>query len=690
MAGRIADRLRRQQALLCGRSEELASIASALDAPELPYCVLSVFGPGGVGKSTLLHAVAALCQERDIPSYSLDGASLDPTPEGFLSALDASGFDRNATRRQVLLLDGLELVQPLESWLRSTLVPGFADGTLTILAGRKPVGAIWRGDPAWNGLIRTLSLRNLPPADAKTFLVRRGVPDALHASILDSTHGYPLALTLSCDVFDQRGETALTNPQPAPDLVRGLIERFLDDTPTPDHRAVLEVAALLRVTTETALLEILGCDERHASDLFGWLSSLSLVETTSPGIAPHPVVRDALLADLRWRNPERWIDIHRKARAYYRARLSDASDREGQRLLWDYVYLHRDNPIVKGAFAWQDAGAYADVARPDEGKTLEGWVDRFEGQLAASRFRYWWAHPAASVTVFRGGETGEPLGFLMQLDLGRISDADRESDPAAAKAIDYIETTAPLRPGERATYFRFWMARDTYHGVSPVQSLVIVNTVRHYLSASRLAFTFFPVRSPEAWEPVFAYAEAKRCPEAESDADGFPVGLFCHDWRVQSPSEWLRVLGEKEVAGSAGSIRPASTPSVVVLSRPDFEAAVRAALKSLHREASLAESPLLRTRAVLDRMRDSEESPAQSVAALQNLLRETATSLQGHPKRDRAYRAVLHTYLRPARTQEKAAELLDLPFSTYRRHLAEGLELVCESLWRQEIGAELK
>ena len=37
-------------------------------------------------------------------------------------------------------------------------------------------------------------------------------------------------------------------------------------------------------------------------------------------------------------------------------------------------------------------------------------------------------------------------------------------------------------------------------------------------------------------------------------------------------------------------------------------------------------------------------------------------------------------------TQEQAAELLDLPFSTYRRHLKAGLDQITDYLWGREIG----
>ncbi len=48
-------------------------------------------------------------------------------------------------------------------------------------------------------------------------------------------------------------------------------------------------------------------------------------------------------------------------------------------------------------------------------------------------------------------------------------------------------------------------------------------------------------------------------------------------------------------------------------------------------------------------------------------------------------RALDRTYLRPAPTQEAAADLLGLPFSTYRGHLTRGVERVVDWLWQREL-----
>ena len=49
------------------------------------------------------------------------------------------------------------------------------------------------------------------------------------------------------------------------------------------------------------------------------------------------------------------------------------------------------------------------------------------------------------------------------------------------------------------------------------------------------------------------------------------------------------------------------------------------------------------------------------------------------------YRALFNTFLHPAPTQEGAAGLLGLPFSTYRRHLKTGIMRLEEILWQWEI-----
>ena len=111
---------------------------------------------------------------------------------------------------------------------------------------------------------------------------------------------------------------------------------------------------------------------------------------------------------------------------------------------------------------------------------------------------------------------------------------------------------------------------------------------------------------------------------------------------------------------------------------------MRRALRDYTRPDALAANPLLRSRLAIERAEDRHTH-----ATLQALLREAAETLRANPKDDRLYRAVRATYLEPVGTQELAAERLGLPFSTFRYHLAAGIERITAWLWRRELsGAE--
>jgi len=57
--------------------------------------------------------------------------------------------------------------------------------------------------------------------------------------------------------------------------------------------------------------------------------------------------------------------------------------------------------------------------------------------------------------------------------------------------------------------------------------------------------------------------------------------------------------------------------------------------------------------------------------------------------RDRKFlRAIELTYLKPAGSQERAAERLGLPFGTYRYQLGKGLAQLACALWSREMSGE--
>jgi hypothetical protein len=691
---RLADRLsaaRRRRFI--GRAAERALFQSALLAPEWPFQVLHVFGPGGVGKTSLLREFAALCDEHGVAAYYLDARHMEPAPEAFGHELRlAMGVSADQPPlaalapwpgRHVILVDTYETIAPLDAWLREVFLPELPAHTLVVFAGRPPPSPSWRTDLGWQALVRLLPLRNLSRDESVALLTDRGVPPDQQESVVGFTHGHPLALSLVADLFAQRPGIRF-QPQMAPDVVKTLLEQFVQQVPGPAHRAALEACALVRAVTEPLLAELLAMPDAH--DLFEWLRGLSFVESGPPGLFPHDLAREALAADVRWRNPDWYAELHRRARTYYTTHLAQVDVQQQQRLLFDLIYLHRDNAVMRPFFEWQESGAIlVDAPRPVDWPHLVAMVERHEGPDSAAVAARWFARQPEGVLVFRDAGD-QQAGFLCMVALHRATPDDLEADPAAAGAWRYLQAHAPLRPGERATLFRFWMARETYQAVSAIQSLAFVNAVRHYLTTPALAFTFFPCADPEFWAPLFAYGELPRLPAADFVVGRRQYGVYGHDWRTQPPPDWLALLAQREIADGPQPAPPApAAEPLLVLSEPDFAAAVHQALRDLARPEALQRNPLSRSRLVVECAGPGAD-PVARAAALRELIIEAAEALRATPRRAKWYRAVYHTYVQPAPTQEAASELLDLPFSTYRRHVAAGVAHVTAQLWQQEIG----
>jgi hypothetical protein len=165
---------------------------------------------------------------------------------------------------------------------------------------------------------------------------------------------------------------------------------------------------------------------------------------------------------------------------------------------------------------------------------------------------------------------------------------------------------------------------------------------------------------------------------------GRRYGLFAHDFRQVPIEALLERITERALAQDITPSPTTIKPPLLVLSQTEFDDSVRQALRDLRRPDLLARNPLLRTRLVHDRAGDDEPSSA----TLETLVRAAVETLREHPRDDKLWRAVERTYVRPAATQERAAAALGLPFSTYRRHLTQGVDRVVGWLWDGEVYGE--
>ena len=398
MSSDLADRLRvERHRRFVGRAAERDLFRSMLAAGDLSFNVLYVFGPGGVGKTTLLREFESICNEAGVEACYVDARNLEPSPDSFLGAVWSalglsereSPFETLASRRElrVVLVDTYESLAALNTWMSEAFLPRLPGNLLLVLSSRNPPEPGWRTDPGWQRVVRSLPLRNLSREESQTYLSRREVPPNQHDDILDFTHGHPLALSLVADVFVQRPGVRF-RPAETPDVIKTILEQFVQQAPGPAHRTALESCALVRYATESLLSHMVTLPEVH--ELFEWLRGLTFIESGAFGLFPHDVAREALVADLRWRNPDWYAELHHRARNYYAARLKQTHGTEQQRVLFDYIYLHRDNAVIRPFLEWQEAGTAAPEAmREGDEPALRAMVEAHEGPESARLAAYW-------------------------------------------------------------------------------------------------------------------------------------------------------------------------------------------------------------------------------------------------------------------------------------------------------------
>lgn len=667
----LADRRRRG---FVGRGAETELFRLAVESDEPPFSVLYVHGPAGTGKTSLLDRFTEQAVRTGARLVRIDGRDLDPTPEALTEVLrDALPGDGS---RLVLMLDTYELLTPLDTWVHTRLLPRLPGDTIVVIAGRDRPSPAWLADPAMRDLLRVVALRNLDPEDSREYLRRCGIDPSLHDPVVRATHGHPLALSLLADAVSRGGE-AVVDPM-TPDIVATLLRRFAGMVAGVPHRRALEVCALARVTNEDLLREALDVDD--AREPFEWLRGLSFVESGPDGVYPHELARDVLDADLRWRDPDGYRQVFRRVRAHLHARLRSAAGATQQRALFDEKFLFRNLPGVLSPVDWQTWGRYHPrPATPADRQEIVGLVRAHEGDESARIAGHWFDRQPDGMFVMRR-QDDRITGFIGLLDLTRASTEDMAPDPGARAAWEFVSRHGAPRTGEVVTLSRFVVDREVYQAPSPTLNAVPILTIQRYLRTPGLAWDVLALAEPERWDDYFAAADLPRASKADFVAGGRRFGLFAHDFRRVPVDAWLDLVTERALTRDL-TLAPPQTRPVLVQSQPEFAEAVRQALRDLHRPDLLGRNPLLRSRLLSDRAGGRDPD----AALLARVIREAAGALRAHPRDDKLWRAVERTFLTPAATQERAAAALGLPFSTYRRHLTQGLARIVSWLWEREV-----
>jgi hypothetical protein len=661
----VIDDARRQA--FVGRSAELARFDEILRG-ESPARVLFVHGPGGIGKTALLDQFRMRARAAGRMPVSIDGRDVDCSADGLVAAFNRV-VAATAAGADLLVLDGYERFGPIDSWVRSEFLPSLDAGMVVVLACREPPGALWRTDPGWRTVAAVQPLDALSTAESIDLLERAGVPQPVVGRLATLGRGHPLTLALLADAA-ATGRGVPENIADAPDLVRTLVAQVVGEVPSEAHATGLAVCAHAWLTTEDLLRRAVGSE---APAVWAWLESRSFVTRAGDGLCPHDLVRDVLDADLRQRSPDGYLRVHRIVHEHVMAclRRPDTADRQ----LWAHhkLWLHRRSPLSSAYWATHDHGSASVVdGELDDHRTVVDLIERFEGEASASLAEHWLAVQPENLSVIRSS-TGL-ASFLFPV----VYPTDQslcDADPVVRAILDYAAATSPARPGEQVWIGRFFGGAAAYqHDPYGVVIGAVVGTIEWVTRP--LAWTFVVSVDPGFWGPGFSYIGFTE--QLVADLAGCHYTVYGIDWRRLPLDAWIDLLGRRELTGESGPA-PANMLRPPPLGRVPFEAAVRAALRDLHRPDRLRANPLMGSKLAFG-------CAGADVDGLCATIRAGIDQIGREPRAEPLQRVLDRTYVRAVPTQEAAAEVLCLSFSTYRRHLVKAIERLTDLLWAAEIG----
>ena len=210
--------------------------------------------------------------------------------------------------------------------------------------------------------------------------------------------------------------------------------------------------------------------EDEASELFDWLRGLSFIEEGPEGLFPHDLARDVLDADLRWRDPGGFRELHSRVLHYLVRRTQDQTGRDQQRAYFDVLFLSRNSPVMRPYYDWQAMGtAYAEPATPEDFTAILRMVRRHEGAASERIVSYWLQHHPSGFFAFRS-RGRSPRRVPVAVDpRGRRCLSRCAADPGRRHAVwRFVRPAGLPRPGERLWYLRSWMNDDGYQDLAAV------------------------------------------------------------------------------------------------------------------------------------------------------------------------------------------------------------------------------
>lgn len=672
MSSTLAERLAaRDEQRFVGREREIAFFESLLvDDP--PAQVVLVHGPGGIGKSTLLREVARRATRRGYTTCLVEGRDLAPVPGEIESALG----DLSDVARPLILFDTYERMAAAGGWLRNRLLPSLPARSVVVLAGRTAPEHAWF-ENGWERLAVELRIEPLPAGAALSLVQAHGLADGdLAEQLIGWADGSPLALALAADAVVRDGNAWTPDTiHEHPNLVQAILHRIAKTELDGNNLDVAAVAAIARACDEAMLRDVLPEVDAPAAD--AWLRERTFAEPVAGGTALHEIVRQAMRADLRTRDPERDRELRRRIADHLFVKGLEA----GPRTMVDLSELV-ENPAIRWGFGADGSTTH----RPDlwRAEDLAVAKDKFLLKAAGPE---WWnlTEPILQDAPDRVVTVRDARDALCGIAIAVTPENAPpvcEQDPCLGPWIAHARAA---HPGEAVLIWRD-SVDFVAHGEISSPVLSILNTAAILRSGLKnLRWSYIPIDPTNPAAVAFAQA-VDTTHLAELDCQVGTRVAQCH--RIDHSDEGLLASIRAAVYGELGLGEPGpvrlgagleSLGAAILADREDLIGAspgpgrgaarraappvtpevVRDALRNLHQPLELAASPLA-----------VGATPEERAASVRAEVEDAVTHAFGDSPDEQLLRSIVRRgYLDPDGSHEGAADELHVSRATYFRRL---------------------
>jgi hypothetical protein len=540
---------------IVGREAEIELLLSSLrgSAPSVWY----VHGIAGIGKSTLLRAVASAAEHKGWSVILLDGRSIEPTAAGFLASLsqqigrdvditDLTTAFANEPQTTAIIIDNYESLTLLDAWVRQALVPALPSSAGLVLAAREPPGPGWRRDSPCNVLLRTLALKTLDRNAVEQLLARFGFAQARAHAINQITAGHPLAVVLAgSKLRDWAGAMA----DALLDVNIDLAQLYLSGIENKDLREAIEAASVVRRITTPMLSALLP--SITAAEIFEGLRRLPFVEVVQDGLHIHDAVRGPVAAALELSDPPRFRRYQRAAWRYIKSEARRCSPGDMWRHTADMIYLLR-NPVIREAFFPSASTEFSvDRVQPADIDDVIAIAGRSEPEPIVDLVRNWLAKDRSSFFAIRDRQS-QLVGFHWTYDPARMDFALLERD-TLARAWWARHRRGGDAKAKRALFIRRWLSAESGEAPCDVQAAAWLDIKRMYMEMRPdLRWVYVTLTDPVPYGPVATKLGFVLPDDARFEVSGKIYHTAILDMGPDSFDGWISRLLEAEI-GQAGS-----------------------------------------------------------------------------------------------------------------------------------------